>query len=100
MRMRNAAIQARPTKVQPFKEDDCTLSAYLSLLVNGGGGGGELQFPGKEFLTHPYTYSIWVHPLNKKLSNFDNGVLFEKITGGDPAVDGQPAQFRRSHDVH
>ena len=32
--MRNAAIQKMFTKGQHFNEDECTLSVYLSLLVN------------------------------------------------------------------
>ena len=32
MRMRNALMQRRSTNGPQFKEDDCTLSAYLSLL--------------------------------------------------------------------
>ena len=35
LRMCNAAIQKRSTKGQLFKEDDCTFSVYLSLLVYG-----------------------------------------------------------------
>ena len=52
--MRNAAIHQRPTKGQHFKEDDCTVSVNLSLLVYAWHGLFSLPL----FLSDSHSYSV------------------------------------------